>query len=85
MGLQAEYREALIMLCYKVLRWFVNAFSGGGLFTSSSGFAVSSKLWTRIKEMDRACQKFKITVDMPDDDPKSKMDVEDVLDEVIET
>jgi hypothetical protein len=35
--------------------------------------------------MDRACQKFKITVDMPDDDPKSKMDVEDVLDEVIET
>jgi hypothetical protein len=85
MSLEADYREALILLCCGILKWFVNAFTGDGPFAGPGGFAVSGKHWTTIQEMDRACQKFRITVDVPDDDAESEVDAEDVEDEGIET
>ena len=83
MTLQSDYQAALIRLCCEILEWFVKAFSVGGPFSLLRGFDISSKLWARIEEMDRGCQKFKITVGGAGDDIQSEVDTEEILDEDI--
>lgn len=82
MSLQSYYQTALIMLCCEILKWFVHAFS---ISVPERGLDVLGKIWATINEMDRACQKFRITVDVPGDDSESEADIEDVSDEGIES
>ena len=85
MSLQSDYQTALIMLCCEILKWFVHAFSISVPLTVERGLDVLGKIWATINEMDRACQKFRITVDVPGDDSESEADIEDVSDEGIES
>jgi hypothetical protein len=82
MSLQSDYQAALIRLCCEILKWFATAFSVSGPFSVLRGLNVSGKLWATIKDMDRACQKFKIIVEAPGDDIQSDVD-EDIPSEAI--
>jgi hypothetical protein len=84
MSLQSDYQSALEELCCEILRWFVHAFSFAGPFTIEKGFDIYCTIWTMVKRRDKACQKFSITVDVPDDNHESDEDIEDNSVEVIE-
>jgi hypothetical protein len=85
MSLQSDYQTALIMLCCEILKWFVHAFSISVPLTVERGLDVLGKIWATINEMDRVCQKFRITMDVPGDHSESEADIEGVSDEGIES
>lgn len=64
-SLQSDYKAAIIQLYCEVLKWFHNVLCFRSVYHEK--LQKSAKLLETIKEMDRACQKFKTSVGANDE------------------
>ena len=85
MRLHSDYQKSLLDLCTLILQYFATAFESWLHHPAQKlEFEKCSKLIDSIKELDRTCQRFTVTVEMEGDELESESDgdIEDISDEV---
>jgi hypothetical protein len=72
MSLQPDYQAAIVQLYYKILSWFNNTLLLSP-WLNTQITVTCAELWTSIKESDKVCQNFQITLEAKDNGSTSEV------------